>query len=69
MKYVKGGKAPSGQPEEDIVPSGEHPQYRQICVGDDTSTICYIPPVLLGTCVTSFVVRLPWLEHSCDIYG
>ena len=26
MKDVEGVKAPSGQPQEDVVPAGEHPQ-------------------------------------------
>ena len=58
VEDVKRRKAPSSQPQKDVIPSGKYPEYGQVGIADYASAVCNISPMLHRTRVAKKVVSL-----------
>ena len=47
MEDVESSEIPAGEPEEDIIPTGEEPEKGHICYGEPSGAICDVGPRLL----------------------
>lgn len=53
VEDIESGEAPTGEPQEDIISSGEHPQPGQCRIGENAGTVRDVAPELLRSCVTA----------------